>query len=163
MNVQKQRKQNRLQEYDYSQAGTYFLTICTQNRKNLFRCVGATFGRPHENLPLSNVGRVVQQELTNLNNTYQVVHIDKFCIMPNHIHLLLTIQSVEDGRPQVAPTVSRVMQQFKGAVTKKLGRAIWQKSFYDHVVRNEADYLACWKYIDENPLKWREDELYTKE
>ena len=161
--MDKQRKKIRLHEYDYSQAGTYFLTICTQNRKNLFWCVGATCGRPNEGGQLSSVGCIVQRELAYINNIYQAVRVDKFCIMPNHVHLLLTIHSDADGRPQVAPTVSRVMQQLKGAVTKKYGKAIWQKSFNDHVVRNEADFLACWKYIDENPVKWQEDELYMKE
>ena len=74
--------------------------------------------------------------------------------MPDHVHLLLFYDTAVDGRPMVAPTVSRVVQQFKGAVSKMIGMPIWQRSFYDHVIRNEADFLACWQYIDHNPLKY---------
>lgn len=62
----------------------------------------------------------------------------------------------------VAPTISRAMQQFKGAVTKRIGQTIWQKGFYDHIIRDEADYLRIWDYIDTNPAKWAEDEYYRE-
>jgi len=75
--------------------------------------------------------------------------------MPNHIHMLITIDT--SGRTQFAPTVSRIVKQFKGSITKQIGYSIWQKSFHDHVVRNEEDYLHIWKYIDENPAMWTED------
>ena len=61
-------------------------------------------------------------------------------IMPDHIHLLLIIRSDEYGRPMVAPTISRVVQQLKGYVTKRIGHSIWQKLFFDHVIRNSRDY-----------------------
>ena len=67
----------------------------------------------------------------------------------------------EKGRAQLAPTVSRIIQQFKGAVTKRIGISVWQKGFYDHIIRNESDYLRIWQYIDTNPAKWQEDCYYT--
>ena len=67
----------------------------------------------------------------------------------------------EDGQgrganPEAPPTLSRMVQQFKGTVTKRVGFSIWQKSFYDHVIRNDESYLGVWRYIDENPLQERE-------
>ena len=61
---------------------------------------------------------------------------------------------------QAAPTLPRIVNQFKGAVTKSVGRTIWQKGYHDHVIRNDADYLRIWHYIDTNPAKWREDCYY---
>ena len=78
--------------------------------------------------------------------------VDRYVIMPDHIHLLITIHTDERGRPMVAPTVSRVVQQMKGYVTKHIGSSIWQKSFYDHVIRNKEDYETHIKYIYENPF-----------
>ena len=90
-----------------------------------------------------------------------MVHLDKYVIMPNHLHLIIRLSASKDGRPQVAPTLSRVIQQFKGAVTKAVGLPLWQKSFHDHIIRSEADYLRVWQYIDTNPLKWEQDKYYT--
>ncbi len=59
-----------------------------------------------------------------------------------------------------APTVSRIIKQMKGYVSKKIGKSVWQKSFYDHVIRNENDYLEIWQYIDSNPAKWTDDKFY---
>ena len=92
---------------------------------------------------------------------YPLVHLDKYVIMPNHIHLILRVCAPEGGRPQVAPTLSRIIQQFKGAVTKSAGSPVWQRSFHDHIIRSEADYLRIWRYVDTNPLKWEEDHYYV--
>ena len=83
--------------------------------------------------------------------------------MPNHVHLLLQINTDPDGRAMLAPTVSRVVQQLKGVVTKQIGHSIWQKLFHDHVIRNEKDYLKIWEYIDNNPARWQEDCFYEEE
>lgn len=80
--------------------------------------------------------------------------------MPNHIHLLLSIRGNENGRPMGAPTISTVINQFKGFVSKQAGFSVWQKLFYDHIVRGEQDYEEIWEYIDANPLKWENDEFY---
>jgi len=152
-----QRKHIRLTEYDYSQNGYYFVTICTKDRKNvLWESVGATCGRPH----LSTYGKVVEEEISKFDNVYTGVRIDKYVVMPNHIHMIIAVEA-DDGRPQVAPTLSRMIQQFKGSVSKKAGVALWQKSFYDHIIRNDADYLAVWQYIETNPVKWELDKYYT--
>ena len=153
------RKPNRLPEYDYSRAGYYFITVCVKDKEPLLwlPSVGATCGRP----PLSPLGLIAEEELLRLDAIYANVRLDKFVVMPNHIHLILIIESDGCGRPQVAPTLSRVMKQLKGIVTKRAGFPLWQKSFHDHVIRKGADYLRVWDYIDTNPLKWREDCYYV--
>lgn len=98
----------------------------------------------------------MDQEIQKLNTVYASVRVDKYCIMPDHIHMILSIEADTDGRPQVAPTISWVIQQFKGSITKQIGRPIWQKSFYEHGIRNQQDYDEIWEYIENNPLKFFE-------
>jgi putative transposase len=154
-----QRKNIRLKEYDYSQNGAYFITICTLKKQKLLwkAIVGATSGRP----PLSSTGKVIDKEINKIPTIYQNVEIVKYVIMPNHIHLIISIQRNEDGRPEVAPTISRIVKYFKGSISKQIGFSIWQKLFHDHIIRNKAEYLKIWEYIDTNPLKWQEDCYYS--
>lgn len=149
------RKPNRLKNYDYSQSGIYFITICAKNKANLFWNVGATIGRPN----LSKTGEIVERAILNIPKTYSTVTLDKYVIMPNHIHLLLHLRN-ENGRAMYAPTISTVIQQMKGYVTKQIGHNIWQKLFHDHIVRNEKSYKKIWQYIENNPLRWKEDCFY---
>ena len=156
------RKKNRLSDYDYSMCGAYFLTICIQDRIPLLwtsaENVGATFGRP---LPLSEYGMIIKNEIERIASIYgNAVNIDKYVIMPNHIHLIIVLSTIgENGRPKVAPTISRIIQQFKGAVTKQIGWSIWQKSFHDHIIRDKEEYEKIWDYIEYNPFNWEQDLL----
>ena len=155
-----QRKPNRLTEYDYSTPNAYFLTICTENRKNLFWMdVGAIIDRP-ENVPLTNLGCLVRQCIIEIPMHYPIISVDNFVVMPNHIHLLLQIHTDADGRSLIAPTISTVVRLMKGTVSKQAGFSVWQKGFYDHVIRNDKDYQSIWNYIQGNPSKWTEDQLY---
>ena len=155
-----QRKPNRLTEYDYSTPNAYFLTVCTENRKNLFwKNVGAISDRP-ENVPLTNLGCLVRQCIIEIPMHYPMISVDNFVVMPNHIHLLLQIHTDADGRSLIAPTISTVVRLMKGTVSKQAGFSVWQKGFYDHVIRNDKDYQSIWNYIQGNPSKWTEDQLY---
>ncbi len=168
------RKRVRLIDYDYSTPGAYFVTICTENKKNLFwngdiditefhwNVVGANCVRPQK-LPLSDIGKIIISELEVWHNTYENISIHSYVVMPNHLHIILTITGTVDGRPQVAPTVSRMVKQFKGAVTKRIGKPIWQKSFFDHIIRDQYDYDIRSKYIEENPIRWQCDRYYVDE
>lgn len=157
------RKQNRLTEYDYSTPNAYFITVCTEHRKNLFWTdVGAIIDRP-ENVPLTNLGAIVRQSIQNIPNHYPAITVDHVVIMPNHIHLLLQINTDSDGRSMIAPTISTVVRLMKGTVTKQAGFPVWQKGFYDHVIRTTGDYWDIWNYIEENPRKWSEDKLYISD
>ena len=156
------RKQNRLTGYDYSTPNAYFITICTHNRKNLFWSdVVAAIGRP-EDVLLSDLGVIAKQTVYDIPVYYPAITVDHCVIMPDHIHLLLLqINTDADGRPMAAPTISTVVNQTKGIISKKAGFSVWQKGFYDHVIRSEQDYLDIWNYIEGNPSKWTEDRLYS--
>lgn len=157
------RKPNRLKDFDYSMPNAYFITLCTAQRKNLFwQTVGASIARPKD-ITLTQYGKIADAAIRNIPHCYPAITLDHYVVMPNHIHLLLQIQSDEHGRPMVAPTISTVIQQMKGHITKQIGHSIWQKLFHDHVIRSEQDYLKVWNYIDSNPTKWTEDCFYTVE
>jgi len=150
------RKPNRLANYDYSQNGAYFITFCTKGRQELLSSIGeANCVRP----TLTSVGELVENELVKLSTVYGSVTLEKYVIMPNHVHMIILIYGAEQTGTtvKVIPTVSRIIKQFKGAITKQLGQSIWQTSFHDHIIRNESDYLRIWKYIEENPILWAED------
>ena len=148
------RKPIRIEDYDYSTPGAYFITVCTANREKIFwsDCRGEL--RSPVNVPLSEVGMIVDKEINKMNTVYDAVRVDKYCIMPDHVQFIISINAVADGRTQFAPTISRVIKQFKGSITKQVGRPIWQKSFYDHGIRNQQDYDEIWEYIENNPLKY---------
>ncbi len=157
------RKDIRLKNYDCSSSGGYFLTICTSERRNYFwENVGATIGRPQD-ITLSQYGNIVDEAINNIPSIYPALDVDCYVIMPDHIHLLLIVRADEYGRPMVAPTMSRVVQQLKGYITKRIGSSIWQKLFVDHVIRNRQDYEKHVKYIYENPMKWSLQRLNTEE
>ena len=118
------RKRNRLKHYDYSSCGAYFITICTSDRRNYFwNGVGATIGRPQD-VDLSQYGKLVDEAINNIPSIYPALKLDHYVIMPDHIHLLLIIRADEYGRPMVAPTISREVQQLKGYITKRIGHSI---------------------------------------
>lgn len=155
------RKQLRLIEYDYSQNGAYFVTVSTKNRQYYFGEV--TVGCDAHIAPyvhLSPYGEIVKKYIENINRCYQNISLDNYVIMPNHIHLLLII----DGGPMKAsaPTESiiNVIRSLKILATKTCGITLWQRSYHEHVIRNEQDYQQIWKYINENPLKWELDRYY---
>ena len=154
------RKSNRLKGYDYSQPGGYFITICSNKRQWMFWEVGASIARPGEVQPLSFIGKIVENAILEIPNHYSAITVDNHVVMPNHIHLLIT-SCPEDGRAMHAPTpdISRVIQQFKGVVTKRAGCPVWQKTFHDSIVRDENSYWKMYEYIDNNPYKWEEDSL----
>ena len=148
------RKPNRLDNYDYSKNGAYFITICTKDMKKLLSkipvqttdLVGADTIRPI----LSEYGKTVDTAINSVSEHYKGIIVDEYVIMPNHIHLILRIIN-EDGRMVSAPTVIGSMKRF---VSKQIGFSIWQKGFYDHIIRNDDDYYLHLQYIEENPKKW---------
>ena len=148
------RKQIRIKNYDYSTPGAYFITVCTANREKIFwNGVGADSIRPGK-LPLSSSGKIAEQAVLQIASHYENIVVDKYCIMPDHIHLILRIESNISGRIISAPTISTVVGSMKRWVSKQIGKPIWQKSFYEHGIRNQQDYDEIWTYIDNNPLKY---------
>ena len=102
---------------------------------------------------------MVDDEIRKMNTVYDSVCVEKYCIMPDHIHFLICIYDRKNGRDELCssactPTISRIIKQFKGSISKQVGKPIWQKSFYDHAIRNQQDYDEIWHYIENNPLKY---------
>ena len=149
----------RLDEYDYSQEGVYFVTICVESgRKLLGEVVGASvLARPK--VHLSNVGGVVEKALIYYNENHPDIRIKNYVIMPNHIHVIIAIvpEAGERGRSPL----QYIIRNLKSFITKSIGYSIWQKSFHDHVIRNASSYQRICQYIDQNLAKWQEDRYYT--
>ena len=165
------RKANRLPTYDYAQNGAYFITICTRERQQILWAdsnletvedVGAHSVRPQRSPHLSQTGKVVEDAILQIHAHYPAVQLEKYAIMPNHVHLLLMIQREQGGRTLCAPTLSLVIKQMKENVTKHLGHSIWQKSFHDHVIRTQYGFEMIWRYIDTNPQNWHKDCFYKE-
>lgn len=165
----RERKPNRLAGYDYSGNGSYFITICVKDRRCvLSEIVGADDpGGPR--VSLASHGAIVEQNLSVMREIYPNVRLDNYVIMPNHLHILLTIQHEEtagEGAPRSSPptsTLSNYVTALKKFTNKAYGENIWQRSFHDHIIRSEDDYLSRWQYIEENPKKWvmGKDEYYA--
>ena len=156
------RKKNRLDSQLYSQNGAYFITICTDQRKcMLSTVVEAILDRPAY-AQLTDAGEKVEKAINGIPEHYPNVRVEKYVIMPNHIHLLLMIDTLH-GRSVIAPTVSTVIRHMKGFATRQIGCNIFQKSFHDHIIRDEAHYQMIWQYIDTNPARWQQDCFYTEE
>ena len=168
------RKKIRLPESEY-ESGRYFVTICTEKRAkilaNLEPLVGADDSvRPYGASPgvtisLTQIGETVKECLERLTNEEDGIFVDKYVIMPNHLHAVICLEGGMGG--QSRPPLQRVIQRFKSITTRRvwtMGRKnLWQRSYYDHVVRDEADYLRIWQYIDENPARWAEDKYYSEQ
>ena len=163
----KERKATRLPEYDYSSAGAYFVTICTKNRRWLLSKIVGAGVLDSPKVVLTKYGNVAEKQIQVMDELYENLSVDKYVIMPNHIHLLIRILCVADERgssgtptPTYNSHISRFVSTFKRYCNKQYTEQIWQRGFYDHVVRNDEDYDAIWQYIDENPIKWELDKFY---
>lgn len=165
-NEMPKRKKNRLGNYDYSSCGVYFLTICTEDRQHvLSRIVGGdVLGAPKQ-IELFPYGRIADKYINQLNDFYHDIQVKQYVIMPNHIHILLFL--VDSGAPRTSPPtkqhtpIARFVSTFKRFCNKEYGENIWQRNYYDHIIRNREDYEEHVRYICENPVRWFYDELYA--
>ena len=151
------RKQIRLKDYDYSQNGFYFITICTKDRKKLFGML--VDGK----INLNDIGNIVDftwNDLINHNN----IKLHQYVIMPNHIHGIIEICNRRADLQ--ASKIPEIIRQFKTFSSKRINeylkrngrepfsmKEIWQKSYYEHIIRNEDDYLKRVEYMLNNPQK----------
>ena len=166
------RKPLRMSHYDYNTPGAYFLTFCTHNRKHFLSCiVGAIHESPEPQL--TACGKILDAVMQNLPAHLHVT-IDRYVIMPNHVHLIAVITE-EDALREIreSPLQSRsIMSKLIGYIKMNASKAIrrhygdvtvWQRGYYDHVIRNQEDYVALAEYIQTNPLRWELDQLYAEE
>ena len=160
-----QRKNLRLTAYDYSSQGAYFVTICTQNRRCVLSkiCRGDPCGRPP--VTPSPYGEAIIQVLHEVENRYDV-SIDPYVIMPNHIHFICLIDQAQTSA-RVALTLGRIVGALKSLSANRcrelgLEGKLWQRGYYEHIIRNDFDFREIWNYIDTNPVRWLEDRFYTE-
>ncbi len=160
MNSKPKRKSLRLEGYDYSTPGAYFITVCTENRRKI---LGNLVGHDACDVPhieLSAYGEIVEKYIVLMSGKYEHIRIEKYVIMPDHFHLLMRIiqrNYQENGVSQASrPTKSEVakfVSLLKRYCNKEYGKNIWQTSYNDHIIRNEKDYLESIQYIENNPLR----------
>ena len=169
------RKQNRLQDYDYSQNGAYFITICTKKREQILsNIVGG--GDPDAPCTTNNVaqiilteyGKIVDEYIKMISKKYPTTRVDAYILMPDHIHMVITIvgdgsavPQKNQGRANPAPTIGNIIGWFKYVTTKIIANhwdtsdnRLWQRSYHDHVIRNAEEYRAICQYIADNPARW---------
>lgn len=144
------RKSTRIPNYDYSTQNYYFVTICTHEK----RCI---FGAPEKP---NYFGKIAGDYLSRIPEIYPDVQIEKYVVMPNHVHGIL-ILGVGAGEKNL-PRLTEVIGKYKAAVTKKIHESqpllsVWQRSFHDHIIRNQPEFEKIWNYIEGNPSKWEED------
>ena len=184
------RKPHRLSAYDYSAPGAYFVTICAREREALFWDrsspvpTGADMAQASSILSsgqtllpqngtalpyaLTKCGKDVDRAIRGIPEHYPHITVEKYVIMPNHIHMILLIgQGVHEqlisarGEAPGLPVLSTIVGQMKRWASKEAGFPLWQRSFHEHVIRNEADYREIWSYIEGNPGKWAEDRYHV--
>ena len=191
MNLPK-RKPNRLPNYDYSQTGAYFITVCAKEKQMLFGSIvgGGVLDAPQ--MRLSGYGKIVEQQLLTMAALYKNIRLEKYVVMPNHIHLLLVVEQGLSGasgtpsrsevfrsataaqrrlltRRSPPPTKDRsneVVPQYVSTLKRFTNRtadtALWQRGYHDHVIRADKDHLMIWQYIDTNPQRWQKDCFYRE-
>ena len=174
MNNLPTRKQIRLKNYDYSQNGCYFVTVCVKDKKHLlghFRSKDEVVGaglraRPRDAVVLTKLGREVESSIIFIGEKYSNVSIEYYVILPNHVHLLILISDYDERLDVVCTTGGRgdpplqsIIGYFKSYTTTKFRKIgnnhgiLWQRSFYDRVIRNQLEFEKAWEYIEYNALK----------
>ena len=179
MNPLPKRKSLRLKNFDYSTQNVYFLTLCSKDRKQIFSSIVGV-GAPDDpkkagvgalddpKINLTANGVIIENEIVKMNELYNNVSVTSYVIMPNHVHLLLAVLPTDTDGTSGAPSptnseVARYVSTLKRMTNKKSTVDIWQRGYYDHVVRYEEDYFQHLQYIEENPKKWLigKDEYYA--
>ena len=157
-----QRKHIRLKQYDYAEEGVYFITFCTKNRAPLLSQIVGRGDLPPPQGALTDIGKIVAEIIENTEKVYANITVDNYVIMPNHVHVLIRISEGNGGVRAPRPTVMQIVKALKGIITRQLGFSIWQTGFYDHIIRDDEDYQIRFRYIEENPARWPQDEYYQE-
>ena len=163
----KTRKTLRLKYYNYSEIGLYYITICTYKKEKILcsmdeKICDANFDEIEfeKYIKYTDIGNICKTAIDSIEKNYENVKVDNFVIMPNHIHMIISIKKNNDIK------ISQVVSYFKSYVSREYNKIsnkkneIWQKSFYEHVIRNDDDYKRIVEYVVYNPLKWKVDEYY---
>lgn len=159
------RRSIRLKGFDYAQTGMYFVTICTH------RCACILGHITDDRIHLSAAGDIVAATWQSLALRYSYVELDAWVVMPNHFHgiLAMTPDDPRDGIPIKPKPLGQLIGQFKMVSAKEInlqqetrGTPVWQRDFYDHIIRDDGDLHRIRDYIQNNPLRWAQDSLYPE-
>ncbi len=164
------RKTIRYKDYNYNNEGVYFLTICTKDHKCILSKIKSNIGEDGPSIlddcncvytELTQYGKIADKYIRQLSEFYDNINIEKYVIMPNHIHIMLSIleSSTLEEKKQNS-VISNFVSTFKRFCNREYGENIWQARSYDHIIRNHKDYEQHLTYILENPVRWRFDDLY---
>ena len=157
------RKTTRLRTYNYSSGGAYFITICTTDVV-LSNIVARDFVCPE--VRLTSVGEVIEKNIKQINRA-ENVSVEHYVIMPDHIHMIVFINDTmgekEKGKDPANERIPQVVSVFKRLSQKDVGRKIFQRGYYDHIIRNDKDYEVKWQYIDDNPANWLQKQKWQEE
>ncbi|MBQ6999446.1 MAG: transposase [Oscillospiraceae bacterium] len=150
------RKSPRMSFFDYASSNYYFVTICTHEKKCIF---GSVQNR-------SRYGQIAADSIVQISAHYSSVAVDKYVVMPNHVHMILVIGC--ENRNEKNPSLEQIIGAYKSGVSRMIYKTgekfpVWQRSFHDHVIRNQKDYERIWAYIDTNPMRWETDCFYYGE
>jgi len=158
------RRSIRLQGYDYSQAGAYFVTIVAWQREMLFGEIMDGM------MKLNEFGRIVSEKWQWLEMQYEYVELGEWVIMPNHFHGILVIHDGRGGSRSAPTPIKRkplggLIGAFKTVSTKQVnllrdteGQVVWQRNYYERIIRNEPEMDRITRYIESNPLRWADDD-----
>ena len=165
-----QRKPSRLPNHSYSQPGAYFITVCAKEKQMLFGNIvgGGVLDAPQ--MRFSEYGKIVEQQLLAMSVRYTNIRLEKYVVMPNHIHLLLLLEQGLSGASRTPPptndranaAVPRYVSTLKRYTNKAAETDLWQRGYHDHVIRADKDYQMIWQYIDTNPQRWQKDCFYRE-
>ena len=151
------RKTLRLNAFDYSYNNAFFVTICTYNKRSILSRIRRSDPCVRPTVELSEVGLIAEKVLHKIEQTYDIL-LDEYVIMPNHIHFIIVLKN---GSPRSAtPTIPKIINAYKSIVTKEIGYPIWQRNYYEHIIRNEKEYYEIKRYIKNNIIKWEADRYY---
>ena len=156
----------RLNGWDYSTEGMYFLTICAKERRPFFSQVVGCGILDAPYVQLTKYGDSVQLAMIYLSAHIQNISLEKWVIMPNHVHVLIRVfpeHSGASGMPRPTDgTIPKFVSSLKRFTNKENQIQLWQNGYFDHIVRDEEDFLRIWRYIDNNPAAWLEDKYYIE-
>ena len=188
------RKRQRLKEFSYSETAAYFITVICSKREHLLGRIDPLnnvlrkpvrggvpdaprpeiSNRAEITIELSGIGKIVDEKIREMDEKFPGVSIDHFVIMPNHVHLLLSVDktcgasrtppltgSTESKTVRSNETIPRFISYLKRSTNRAAGAEIWHRGYHDHIIRDYADYMVRYKYLTDNPARWAEDEYYV--
>ena len=155
------RKNLRINKYNYSDIGYYFITICIKNKKCILSTIANDEKKQSIKIKLLPYGLITEKYIKSTNNIYDNIIISNYVIMPNHIHFICEIINKDEvNRLPANATIPCIVGTLKKLINKECKEKIWQRNYYEHIIRNENEYLKILEYIQNNPYKWGNDKYY---